>query len=106
MADAGYMKLSTEDKDIAVLTLDDPRGSANVLSRAVLEELEQNLNELEKRKDVAGLVIRSGKPGVFIVGADIREFVANIDAPKDQIVEMCNHGRKLFQRLSKLPFPT
>jgi 3-hydroxyacyl-CoA dehydrogenase/enoyl-CoA hydratase/3-hydroxybutyryl-CoA epimerase/3-hydroxyacyl-CoA dehydrogenase/enoyl-CoA hydratase/3-hydroxybutyryl-CoA epimerase/enoyl-CoA isomerase len=106
MADAGYMKLSTEDKDIAVLTLDDPRGSANVLSRAVLEELEKNLNDLEKRKDVAGLVIRSGKPGVFIVGADIREFVANIDAPKDQIVEMCNHGRKLFQRLSKLPFPT
>jgi 3-hydroxyacyl-CoA dehydrogenase/enoyl-CoA hydratase/3-hydroxybutyryl-CoA epimerase/3-hydroxyacyl-CoA dehydrogenase/enoyl-CoA hydratase/3-hydroxybutyryl-CoA epimerase/enoyl-CoA isomerase len=106
MADAGYMKLSTEDGDIAVLTLDDPRGSANVLSRAVLEELEKNLNELEKRQDVAGLVIRSGKPGVFIVGADIREFVENIDAPKAQIEEMCNRGRKLFQRLSKLPFPT
>ncbi len=106
MADAGYMTLSTEESDIAVLTLDDPRGSANVLSRAVLEELEKNLDELEKRKDLAGLVIRSGKPGVFIVGADIREFVANIDAPKDQIVAMCNHGRQLFQRLSKLPFVT
>jgi len=106
MADAPYMTLSTEDKDIAVLTLDDPRGSANVLSRAVLEELEQHLNELEKRKDVAGLVIRSGKPGVFIVGADIREFVASIGAPKDQIEEMCTRGRKLFQRLSQVPFPT
>jgi 3-hydroxyacyl-CoA dehydrogenase/enoyl-CoA hydratase/3-hydroxybutyryl-CoA epimerase/3-hydroxyacyl-CoA dehydrogenase/enoyl-CoA hydratase/3-hydroxybutyryl-CoA epimerase/enoyl-CoA isomerase len=106
MAEAGYMQLSTEDKDIAVLTLDDPRGSANVLSRAVLEELEKNLDALEKRTDLAGLVIRSGKPGVFIVGADIREFLANIDAPKDQIAAMCDHGRKLFQRLSKLPFVT
>ncbi|MCH8850739.1 MAG: enoyl-CoA hydratase/isomerase family protein, partial [Chloroflexi bacterium] len=58
------------------------------------------------RKDLAGLVIRSGKPGAFIVGADIREFVASIDAPKDQIVEMCNHGRQLFARLSQLPFVT
>lgn len=106
MADAPYMKLSTEGSDIAVLTLDDPRGSANVLSRAVLEELEQHLNALEGKKDLAGLVIRSGKPGVFIVGADIREFVANAGAPKEQIVEMCNRGRKLFQRLSKLPFVT
>jgi 3-hydroxyacyl-CoA dehydrogenase/enoyl-CoA hydratase/3-hydroxybutyryl-CoA epimerase/3-hydroxyacyl-CoA dehydrogenase/enoyl-CoA hydratase/3-hydroxybutyryl-CoA epimerase/enoyl-CoA isomerase len=106
MADQGYMKLSMEGNDIAVLTLDDPRGSANVLSRAVLEELEKNLNELEKKSGLAGLVIRSGKPGVFIVGADIREFVANIDSPKDQIVAMCNQGRQLFQRLSKLPFVT
>jgi 3-hydroxyacyl-CoA dehydrogenase/enoyl-CoA hydratase/carnithine racemase len=89
-----------------VLTLDDPRGSANVLSQAVLEDFEKNLDELAKRKDLAGLVIRSGKPGVFIVGADIREFVANIDAPKEQIVEMCNRGRQLFARLSQLPFVT
>ncbi len=105
MAEPGFMTLSIED-DIAVLTLDDPRGSANVLSRALLEELEKNFDELEKRKDLAGLVIRSGKPGVFIVGADIREFVANIDAPKDQIAAMCDNGRTLFQRLSKMPFVT
>ncbi len=106
MADAGYMKLSIEQSDIAVLTLDDPRGSANVLSRAVLDEFEKHLNALEARKDLAGLVIRSGKPGVFIVGADIREFLAGMDAPRAQIVELCNHGRKLFQRLSKMPFVT
>ncbi len=106
MAEAGYMKLSIEGGDVAVLTLDDPRGSANVLSRAVLDELDKHLTALEARKDLAGLVIRSGKPGVFIVGADIREFLAGIDMPKDQIVEMCNRGRKLFQRLSKMPFVT
>jgi len=32
MADQGFFELSTEGSDIAVLTLDDPRGSANVFS--------------------------------------------------------------------------
>jgi 3-hydroxyacyl-CoA dehydrogenase/enoyl-CoA hydratase/carnithine racemase len=106
MADAGFMKLSFEESDVAVLTLDDPRGSANVLSRAVLEDLEKNLEDLSKRKDLAGLVIRSGKPGVFIVGADIREFVAHFDAPRNLIVEMSDKGRGIFARLSKMPFVT
>src|SRR6476620_5427631 len=106
MADAGYMKLTVEDSDIAVLTLDDPRGSANVLSQAVLEELEKHLNDVAGRKNLAGLVIRSGKPGVFIVGADIREFLAGLGAPRDQIVAMCNRGRQLFARLSQLPLVT
>ncbi len=106
MADAGFMKLTIEDADVAVLTLDDPRGSANVLSQAVLEELEKHLNDLEGRKNLAGLVIRSGKPGVFIVGADIREFLAGLGAPRDQIVAMCTRGRQLFERLSKMPFVT
>lgn len=106
MADPAFMKLTIEEKDIAVLTLDDPRGSANVLSQAVISELEQHLNDLEGRKDLAGLVIRSGKPGVFIVGADIRDFLAGLGAPRDQIVGMINRGRQLFQRLSKMPFVT
>jgi 3-hydroxyacyl-CoA dehydrogenase/enoyl-CoA hydratase/3-hydroxybutyryl-CoA epimerase/3-hydroxyacyl-CoA dehydrogenase/enoyl-CoA hydratase/3-hydroxybutyryl-CoA epimerase/enoyl-CoA isomerase len=106
MADPAFMKLTIEESDVAVLTLDDPRGSANVLSQAVLSELEQHLNDLEGRKNLAGLVIRSGKPGVFIVGADIREFLAGLGAPRDQILGMINRGRKLFQRLSKMPFVT
>jgi 3-hydroxyacyl-CoA dehydrogenase/enoyl-CoA hydratase/3-hydroxybutyryl-CoA epimerase/3-hydroxyacyl-CoA dehydrogenase/enoyl-CoA hydratase/3-hydroxybutyryl-CoA epimerase/enoyl-CoA isomerase len=106
MAEPGYLKLTTEDSDIAVLTLDDPRGSANVFSKPVLDELDKHLTALEARKDLAGLVIRSGKPGVFVVGADIREFVANIDLPRDKVVEMCAQGRQLFARLSKMPFVT
>jgi 3-hydroxyacyl-CoA dehydrogenase/enoyl-CoA hydratase/carnithine racemase len=106
MADPAFMKLTIEESDVAVLTLDDPRGSANVLSQAVLSELEQHLNDLEGRKNLAGVVIRSGKPGVFIVGADIREFLAGLGAPREQILGMINRGRQLFQRLSKMPFVT
>ena len=106
MTAPGIITLSFEESDIAVLTLDDPRKGANVLSQAVLEELSHQLDALEGRRDLAGLVIRSGKSGSFIAGADLREFAASFDVDRSQIVAMCRRGRQLFQRLSKLPFVT
>ncbi len=106
MADAPTIKLSMAEPDIAVLTFDAPGKSTNVFSRHVLEELDAHLNELEKRTDLAGLIITSGKPGQFIAGADITEFAAAGDVPKEQIVDLCTRGRKLFQRLSTCPFVT
>ncbi|HEY2827127.1 MAG TPA: enoyl-CoA hydratase/isomerase family protein, partial [Pirellulales bacterium] len=100
------IRLSFPESDIAVLTLDDPHKKANVLSRHVLEELSAQLDVLEKRTDLAGLVVRSGKPGSFIAGADLYEFAASFDMPKADVTAMCNHGRKLFQRLSNCPFVT
>ena len=64
------------EPDIAVLTFDAADKGANVLSRPVLEELERRLDELEKQKDLEGLILDSAKPGIFIFGADIREFLA------------------------------
>jgi len=106
MADAPTIKLSMAEPDVAVLTFDAPGKSTNVFSQHVLEELDAHLNELEKRTDLAGLIITSGKPGQFIAGADITEFAAAGDVPKEQIVDLCTRGRKLFQRLSACPFVT
>ncbi len=100
------IQLSFPEPDVAMLTLDDPKKGANVLSRRVLDELSAHLDVLEKRTDLAGLVIRSGKPGSFIAGADLFEFAASFDMPKSDVAAMCNHGRKLFQRLSNCPFVT
>ncbi|RIK82520.1 MAG: multifunctional fatty acid oxidation complex subunit alpha [Planctomycetota bacterium] len=100
------IRLSFVENDVAVLSIDLPGKGANVLSTAVLEELSAHLDVLEKRTDLAGLVIRSGKPGTFLAGADLREFVASLGAPKDRIAAMCQRGRKLFQRLSQTPFVT
>jgi 3-hydroxyacyl-CoA dehydrogenase/enoyl-CoA hydratase/carnithine racemase len=106
MPNESVVKLSFPEADVALLTFDDPKKGANVLSSPVLEELAGHLDSLEKRTDLAGLVIRSGKPGSFIAGADIREFAASFEMPKQQIVEFCHRGRKLFQRLSQSPFVT
>ncbi|MEX2188553.1 MAG: 3-hydroxyacyl-CoA dehydrogenase NAD-binding domain-containing protein [Pirellulales bacterium] len=98
--------LSFWEDDVAVLSIDLPGKGANVLSTAVLDELAGHLDALEKRTDLAGLVVRSGKPGTFLAGADLREFVASLGAAKDTIVAMCRRGQTLFQRLARCPFVT
>lgn len=98
------IQLSFPEKDLALLVFDDPQKGANVLSQSVLEEFSKHLDVLEKRTDLAGLVIASGKPGSFIAGADLREFAAAKNVTAQFTEEMCTRGRQLFQRLSKLPF--
>ena len=105
MAEA-TIKLSMPVSDIAMLTFDAPGKGANVFSRHVLEELNAHLDSLEKRTDLAGLILRSGKPGQFIAGADITEFAAARNIERADIVKMTSEGRQLFQRLSKAPFVT
>jgi 3-hydroxyacyl-CoA dehydrogenase/enoyl-CoA hydratase/carnithine racemase len=92
--------LSFPRKDIALLTFDLPGKSANILSANVLSELESRLDELDKREGLLGLIIASAKPGIFIAGADLREFVTQLGAPKDQVAALCQRGQSLFSRLS------
>jgi 3-hydroxyacyl-CoA dehydrogenase/enoyl-CoA hydratase/3-hydroxybutyryl-CoA epimerase/3-hydroxyacyl-CoA dehydrogenase/enoyl-CoA hydratase/3-hydroxybutyryl-CoA epimerase/enoyl-CoA isomerase len=106
MPDASTIRLSMLEGDVAALTLDAPGKGANVLSQSVLEELERHLAQLESRSDLAGLVIRSGKPGMFIAGADLREFAAAKNPTREQTIGVASRGRKLFERLSKCPFVT
>ena len=98
------LSLSFPRSDIALLTFDLPGKSANILSASVLSELSNHLDALEKRKEIQGLIITSAKPGIFIAGADLREFVTQLGAPKDQIVALCQRGQSLFARLSSGPF--
>ncbi len=106
MAETPTITLSMPQPDIALLTLDAPGKGANVLSRHVLEELASHLDALEKRTDLAGLVLRSGKEHSFIAGADLREFAASFTAPKEDVVQMCRAGHALFGRLSQCRFVT
>src|SRR5262249_48853504 len=67
------LKLEILEGDIALLTLDQPDSRANVLSQAMQGELEAGVAELKRHGNVQGLVFRSGKPGMFIAGADLKE---------------------------------
>jgi 3-hydroxyacyl-CoA dehydrogenase/enoyl-CoA hydratase/carnithine racemase len=106
MAASTTITVSFPEPDIAVLTLDDPQSSANVLSSHVLEALEKYLDEMEKKKAPAGLIIRSAKPGMFIAGADLKEFAAWIDSPKEQVTAFCRRGQQLFGRFAKCDYVT
>ncbi len=105
MADS-ILTLDFSRDDVAVLTINDPHKSVNILSRKTLADFAKLLDEVEARKGLAGLVIQSGKPSNFIAGADLREFIADIDEPKEKVVAISRHGHELFGRLSKFPFVT
>lgn len=92
--------------DVAVITLDDPDKKVNILSRRTLTDLAKLLDEVEAKKNLAGLIIRSAKPENFIAGADLREFVTDLDAPKENVIAISRQGQELFGRLSQLPFVT
>jgi len=100
--------LSFPEPDIALLTFDDPSRGANVLSGPVLDELEVHIKAIESRTDIAGTIIRSTKPGIFIAGADIKEFVAATAGgiTKKGTIAIADRGRELFRRLSRLPGPS
>ncbi|HEY7863872.1 MAG TPA: hypothetical protein VIE39_09440, partial [Thermoanaerobaculia bacterium] len=58
-----------EEDGLGVLTFDLPGEKVNKLSRVVLEELEGLLARLAADARIRGLLLRSGKPDVFIAGA-------------------------------------
>ncbi|PLX81874.1 MAG: crotonase [Desulfuromonas sp.] len=100
---AEQWKLEQDDSRIAWLTLDRTESSANTLGRQVLEELDQKLAEIEEMRPKA-VVIRSGKPGGFIAGADIKEFTEITD--RDQAETVIRRSQQIFSRLEDLPMPT
>jgi 3-hydroxyacyl-CoA dehydrogenase/enoyl-CoA hydratase/3-hydroxybutyryl-CoA epimerase/3-hydroxyacyl-CoA dehydrogenase/enoyl-CoA hydratase/3-hydroxybutyryl-CoA epimerase/enoyl-CoA isomerase len=106
MAAPTTLSLSYPEDDIAVITIGDPQTSANVLSRPVLDALEHHLDELDSIKGLAGLVFRSAKPGMFIAGADLKEFLSWLDAPKEEVSSFCRRGQALFGRLAKSSYVT
>lgn len=98
-----HWKLATDLDGVLWLSIDREGESVNSLSRDVLQELESIVDELEANPP-AGLVLQSGKPGSFIVGADVREFDAYDDA--ETASEGISRIHRLFNRIETLPFPT
>lgn len=99
-------KLEELPGPIALVTFDVPGQKVNTLGRAVQAELSQLVDQLEKRTDLRGLLLRSGKPGQFIAGADLNELGSLIDVSKEDAAEALHAGHRLFDRVSDLPFPT
>jgi 3-hydroxyacyl-CoA dehydrogenase/enoyl-CoA hydratase/3-hydroxybutyryl-CoA epimerase len=96
-------RLETDMDGVCWLTLDRAGQSANSLSQDVLEELESIVGMLEAQPP-RGLVLQSGKPGTFIVGADVREFdqVSSVEEAEGFIRKV----HALFDRVENLPCAT
>jgi 3-hydroxyacyl-CoA dehydrogenase/enoyl-CoA hydratase/3-hydroxybutyryl-CoA epimerase len=77
--------------------------ATNVLSEAILEELEFCLGDIAHIHPI-GLVILSDKPNGFIAGADIKSFTQV--AGKDEAEKYIRRAHSIFARLESFSFPT
>ena len=98
-----HWKLETDAAGIAWLCFDKADAKANVLASYVIEELNGLLDQLEEQPP-KGLVLYSGKPGSFIMGADITEFSDFGSA--EEVARLGKLGQGVFRRFEALPCPT
>ena len=98
-----HWKLETDESGIAWLCLNKADAKANVLSSEVIRELDELLNTIES-KPPQGLVMYSGKPGSFIMGADINEF--GDFGSTDEVAQLGKLGQQVFLKIQALPCPT
>jgi 3-hydroxyacyl-CoA dehydrogenase/enoyl-CoA hydratase/3-hydroxybutyryl-CoA epimerase/3-hydroxyacyl-CoA dehydrogenase/enoyl-CoA hydratase/3-hydroxybutyryl-CoA epimerase/enoyl-CoA isomerase len=99
------LKLEILDGPIALVTFDLPNSRANTMGQAVLAEFEAVTKQLAGRADLRGLILRSGKPGMFIAGADLRE-LAMAGSDEKQKRAAVKRGLDLIAAIESLPFPT
>ncbi|MHC4413820.1 MAG: 3-hydroxyacyl-CoA dehydrogenase NAD-binding domain-containing protein [Planctomycetota bacterium] len=95
--------LDVDREGIAWLTFDLPGEKVNKLTASALTELDGVLEGLRSDEQVKALVIRSGKEGSFVVGADINELARIRDA--DDARAKSTAGQAVFARLAALSVP-
>lgn len=104
---SAYRMLDLEfaDNNIAILTIDTPDKSVNVLNSALLQELSAVLTEIGAEQSVEGLLIKSAKSS-FVVGADISEFTPVFALNDVEFRQWMEKAHDVFSRIESLPIPT
>ena len=86
------------------ITIDRKDRPVNALSRSVMEELGELVRTIRSDKSIRGVMFQSGKPSIFIAGADITEFDDLTDTAAAE--EVSTFGQSVFQELEELMVPT
>jgi 3-hydroxyacyl-CoA dehydrogenase/enoyl-CoA hydratase/3-hydroxybutyryl-CoA epimerase/enoyl-CoA isomerase len=106
--------MSYEGRAVKVLPLDDgivelrfdlENESVNKLSQGVMAELEAAITSLPKAHALRGVLLTSGKD-VFIVGADVTEFVSLFHRSEEEIQGFLLAGDRTFSALEDLDAPS
>lgn len=93
------------EESIAHLVFDLKDASVNKLSRAVIQELDNAISTVEESNQIHALIISSNKE-VFIVGADVTEFLSYFALPDKELLQWIENTQSLLCRIEDLPIPT
>jgi len=93
------------ENGIAEVMFDSKSGSVNKFDKDTLAELSAVIQALNEAEGVRGAIVTSSK-GVFIVGADITEFLAMFKESREQMISWCVQANAIFSGFEDLPFPT
>jgi 3-hydroxyacyl-CoA dehydrogenase/enoyl-CoA hydratase/3-hydroxybutyryl-CoA epimerase/3-hydroxyacyl-CoA dehydrogenase/enoyl-CoA hydratase/3-hydroxybutyryl-CoA epimerase/enoyl-CoA isomerase len=104
-ASPSALRLDVLDGNIGLVTIDQPNSRANVLSQAVQSDFEAVQAQLRERRDLRGLILRSGKPGMFIAGADLKEMGGHVRDP-EEARRVIQRGLNIIAGFESLPYPT
>jgi len=100
------LHLGARPDDVAVLTIDQPGSRVNILTRSLWDELRAAFVEFTAETSLKGLIVQSGKPNVFIAGADLK-YLGGVPAPNDPgVKELMEFGLATLALLANLPYPT
>jgi 3-hydroxyacyl-CoA dehydrogenase / enoyl-CoA hydratase / 3-hydroxybutyryl-CoA epimerase len=97
--------LTTEVREggIAVVTFNLQGESVNKLTRGVVEEFRVVMDRVESDATIRAVVLVSGKPDLFIAGADIEGFLELRTAAEAEALS--REGQELMNRLERLRAP-
>ncbi|MGM4839033.1 enoyl-CoA hydratase-related protein, partial [Salmonella sp. NW1263] len=93
------------ESGIVELKFDLKGESVNKFNRLTLDELRQAVEAIKADASVKGVIVSSGKD-VFIVGADITEFVDNFKLPEAELVAGSLEANRIFNAFEDLEVPT
>jgi len=103
MSDNTFFTFEHQEDGLAVITIDVPGESQNVLKMEFIEELEPVIDQVKSDSSIKGLIIRSGKAGSFIAGADITMFGKANTA--EDAEKLSTDGHRIFNKIENLNKP-
>jgi 3-hydroxyacyl-CoA dehydrogenase/enoyl-CoA hydratase/3-hydroxybutyryl-CoA epimerase len=97
------LRLTIGGDGVAILSLDVPDASVNALSMRLASEFEDRMAELSQNPAVRAVVLVSGKPDSFVVGADLK--MLNAVHTTAEGTELSRRGQRAFARIEAAPVP-
>ncbi len=99
------ISINALERGIGHLVFDLQEESINKLSKAVVEELDNAISVIEDSEEIKALLVSSNKD-VFIVGADVTEFLGFFALSDKELLHWIETTQSLFNRIEDLPIPT